>query len=1076
MPLFSLTGTAKSVKDALMARVRHTHETGDHDILLLVPGQYTLQAEMDALGEGSFRLQVLSPGRLFSRIFDSAGWPHSARIDEQGRVMLVHAAAERLKPELVHYRRAVGRRGFAEKVLTQLSGFKQAHKTPDDVRAMAEAHPNSVLGRKLMDLALLYEDYEAALLGRFLDGEDEARLATARIAQAAFIRGAEVYVYGFDIVSQPLAEALVALCPLVRHVTVAMTIGTDERDLYATVRRSRDRLVSLAKEAGIDVQHIEIESNSSWGAADIRHLERWLYCFPNQPCATSHIQLAALKNPQDEAEFAAALVRQLVMERNWRWRDVAVMAQNLDDQYAGALRRAFAQAQVPLFLPTSRPADRHPAAQCLLCALRLLSNGWRTEDMVGYLRTGFSGLEDDALDQLINHIIRRGLRGRSLKNPLRALAEGQESLEAWREQAVAPLLTLEQQTRRQSSAKTVLTAMFEFIDGLDMCGRLEQRSDELVEMGQREWAMEGPQVYARILAAMDQMAELLSAERLPLRAAAQLMERALAVAEIKPLPQSGDAVLCGSADHMKTQDVQALLILGLTDQSAPTDAGLLNEIELGELGGAHLSASLSPLDRQRMARLSIKSALSFTGHYLLISRPMSNAKGEAVKPSPLIAQLRRICPGLHEHGGQSLREQDRRMRYMRLNAPIAAMVRLGAMLGETPNDPYLIAMRDALGDDGADDYITEPHVLPSELATKLFGELGMVSVTRLERYVQCPYQHFVHYALKPEAFEPFQLSPRDAGNFYHDAMNQFLSAHGAHLASLSQAESMTEMDAVTAPLMDELFVKSLGDGAVARAEADDLRRVARRAAAAVVHHMRGSKFMPTALEIDFGQAEPRIKLSNNAHLGGRIDRIDSWSDGEEPYLRVIDYKTGGKHFEMSKVFYGLQMQLMIYLAAAAKQQNGRPAGAFYFTISDKLVDADSTDPELIEHMRDKEMMLTGALVADERIQAAMSDHPQDVLPSARSSGVMAEDELRLVMDHAVSKARHAYGKLRQGIIEPQPVHVSGYMACDYCDYRTVCRRNPREPVPKLPSLRRDEALDLMRKEEESDELEIHPTD
>ncbi len=1065
MPIFALSGRAKPVKDALFHRVREAQRDGEHEVLLVVPAQYTLQAEMEALDRGSFRLQVLSPSRLYARIFDEAGWPKGARIDEQGRVMLVHAAAQRMKRALIWYQGAVGRKGFAEKVLAQIEGFKQARIGPADVRSLADAQTDPALGRKLMDLALLYEGYEAALLGRFLDGEDEARQAAARLGDARCTLGAEVFVYGFDILPQPLAETLVALAQRARHVTVAVAQGADRRDedIYAPAQRSWERLAHLAREAGLEARSEQMEFLGSYGAEDIRRLEKELFCIPQrrQGASPKHIQLAAVKNPQDEAEFAAALVRQLVMDRGWRWREVAVMVQNLDDASMSALRRAFALADVPLFLPTARPADRHPAARCLLAALHLATRGWRTEDMVAYLRSGFTGLQDDQLDLLINHILARGLRGNGLKNPLRYLKEDQEPFEAWREAAVAPVLALERQCSGLADARAVLTNVFEFMDRLDLCGQIERDQIHLSDMGQLEWAAEGPQVYAKILAAMDQMAELLQGGKFTLRDCAQMMERALAVAEVKPLPQSGDAVVCGGVDHMKSQDVKALLMLGLTDQGAPADAALLSEDELKMLGEKPLTSALSAKDRLKMAQMSTKAALSFTEEYLMLSYPMSNARGEATKRGPLAAQVKRIFPGLKERGGQVSSDADRRMRHMRLNAPLAALNRLPAMLRETPNDPYLVAMRDALGEDGVDAFVKDPDALPKDLAKRLFGELGEVSVTRLEAYAACPYKHFARYALRPEPFREFELTPRDTGDFYHAAMERFIKENGARLGDLEESECTAQMDLITEPLMADLVRDALGEGAVARAQGEELRKVARRAAATVVHQLRGSEFEPVGLEIDFGKQEPKIELDSAARLGGRIDRVDSWSGEGGKYLRVIDYKTNGKTLNLSEVYYGLQMQLMVYLAAATKLQGGKPAGAFYFNLSDSMVDTEARTREDVEVERAKKLKLKGVMVKDDAVKAAMSDHSDEVLP-VRGDGVMEEGDVRRLMAHTMEKVDEIYDALKAGGIGRRPAEIGGHEACEVCDYSAMCQRTPADPPRKLQKLKATEILSRLR--------------
>lgn len=1063
MSMTVMTGRAMDVKHALIERVHEAQRHGDHPILVLVPGQYTLQAEMELIGlaqQGSFRLQVLSETRLHQRIFEQAGWPSGTRIDEQGRVMLVHRAVGRLKSKLGWYKKSVGRRGFAENVLAQLEGFKQAGISPEQLAEMAIGS-SGALRAKLMDLELIYRAYEEALKGQFLDGADETRAAIERMDQSPLLDGAEVFAYGFDLVSTLLSETLLALSERAKHTLLALTLdeGGRDSDLFGPVLHSYQRLHKMANERDIDIERLRLPRTHQPSAPDIRHLSQELLNIPLNPYMgkVRTIRLAQRQNPQQEAEYAAAQAREWVMTRGWRWRDIAIVCQTFDQTYEGALRRAFAQSDVPLFLPGARPADRHPVAQCLLSGLNLIAQGWRTEDMVDYLRSGFAPIEDDQADLLVNHILRRGLRGRALKSPLRITQEEFAPLEEARAAATAPLLELEERTAHQKDTALVLRAVFDFLERLDACAKLEQQQQTLIDMDQREWAMEGPQVWSRILQALDQMHELMTNEALSLRQVSELMVRSLSVAEVKPLPQSSDAVLCGSIDHMKSQQVRALMVLGLSDQSAPAQSGLLSDRDLNELNpSARLSTSLSAPDRLRMLRLNLKNALEFTDERLLLSHPSSDSKGSATKRGTLFEQVARALNRPKTVGGM---DEDEDARRILLNAPNAARNRLPGLLAEHPSSPVLQALQQALGV-ASEPPKKDPEKLPASLADALYGDLTELSATRLEGFMACPYRHFARYALRPEIFEEFGLNPRDTGTFYHDAMELFMTENGAQLQQLTADQSMARMDRVTDQLMEQVYDRSLGEGALAEAQANELKGVARRAAATVVQQLEGSLFTPAGIEVGFGAGEPSVQLLSGAQLMGRIDRLDTWQDGNEGYLRVIDYKTGGKQLSLAEVYYGLQMQLMVYLSAALKQQGGKPAGAFYFKLSDKPIDTDARDAQQVELERMKELKLKGLVLSDKQVQQAMATQPDSVIPT-RSSQV-SEQDFQSLMDRTISQASDAHQQIKQGVIEIRPAELKGKSACEFCDYAVLCQRELASKPRKLAKMTDKEVLETLR--------------
>ena len=161
-----ITGRAVAVRGALFSELARQMAEGDGPVTLVVPDQYTLEAELDAVDAlhltGSFRLQVLSPRRLYQRVFEAAGRPARVRIDQEGRVILMQRAAEAMSESLRWYRGASRRPGFSERAVGQIEVFKQAGMGPEDVSELAGGETGA-LREKLTDIARLYAAYEQAL-------------------------------------------------------------------------------------------------------------------------------------------------------------------------------------------------------------------------------------------------------------------------------------------------------------------------------------------------------------------------------------------------------------------------------------------------------------------------------------------------------------------------------------------------------------------------------------------------------------------------------------------------------------------------------------------------------------------------------------------------------------------------------------------------------------------------------------------------------------------------------------------------------------------------------------------------
>jgi ATP-dependent helicase/nuclease subunit B len=814
------------------------------------------------------------------------------------------------------------------------------------------------------------------------------------------------------------------------------------------VGQSLNRFAARAAAANVRWRREAVPPGEVGGGA-IRHFERALFSYSQRAYRgdASAVVCRVAPDPRREAEACAAQIRLLVTQRGYRYRQIAVACQDLT-KYRDALVTAFALYDVPVFLAESRPADRHALSTCVLSALRLVVENWKAEDMEILLRTGYLPLTDDEADRLALYMREKGLRGARLHAPRRDETDADAcAAEAAREKAVAPLVQLSDALRASRDTKRRLTAVYEFLESIGARERIEAERAFLIGEGQLSWAAEGEQVYARVVGALDQILDI-APERTSLADLLALMEQALAATETRMLPQSGDAVAAGGADHMKSAQVRALFLLGMADQQDCPGDGLLSDADerLFATAGKPLWR-LSQRDRSCMQKLSVKALLSLTHDFLYMSCPLSDERGETRRPGALMQTAAKLlgvpidtCPRASD-GAFSARD--------------AALANLPGALREDPDDPCALrAARAVWGLEGgraeikrligALTFRIRPDALPPELALRAYGDLAQVSVSQLERFAQCPFRYFARYALRPVPPRTFEVSPADAGTFFHGAIEAFSLISAPE--RLTGDEAARRMDEISDALLERTLSRALSAGAVARAEAENLKSVARRAARALVAQRRGGLFEPLGAEVEFGKSGQLLRVGD-AVLAGRIDRIDRFFADGEQFLRVIDYKTGGKRVSLSEVYHGLQLQLTLYLAAAMQALHGRPAGAFYFAVVDPLVKTDERDAALVESLRAKALRMDGLVLRDERVVRAMAGEPEEAL-KVRFKGdgtlyadpkVIDEASFRRLMARSTDMARAHLSGIRAGVTAAEPARGKAIDSCAYCEYAAACQ-------------------------------------
>ena len=225
--------------------------------------------------------------------------------------------------------------------------------------------------------------------------------------------------------------------------------------------------------------------------------------------------------------------------------------------------------------------------------------------------------------------------------------------------------------------------------------------------------------------------------------------------------------------------------------------------------------------------------------------------------------------------------------------------------------------------------------------------------------------------------------------------------------------------------------------------------------------LQTSKFQPEDFEVNFGGTDglPPIAIpgSNmNAILRGFVDRVDTWSNGQTSYYRVVDYKTGRKDFDYCDIFNGVGLQMLLYLFALQEcghevvGDNPIPAGVQYFPARVPYLSTDGqlTDEEAAK-LREKELVRRGLLLNDETVLQAMEpgDEYRRLCCSVKKDGSLTGDladreQLKLLKAYLFKILGRLVDDIASGNVQPNPyTRGSSHNACTFCPYGTICHEN-----------------------------------
>ncbi|QYR20149.1 helicase-exonuclease AddAB subunit AddB [Paenibacillus sp. sptzw28] len=1079
---------------------------------------------------GTIRAQALSFRRLAFRIMQETGGTALVPISENGKNMLLYKIVHRLGDRLQLFQGSESQPGFIERLGELMTEWKRYGIGMDDIVSFNDLHRagtgNPLLGRKLHDLQMIGTQMAAELDGLYIDAEDYLTWLTKGFGAAASMRGTRLWVDGFHGFTPKEFEALEALMRESEDVTITLCLdrlyGAEERphelDMFRPTAETFLTLRELAIKNGIEVLEplmlgeeppIRFRNSPMLAHVERHYRDRAPLRLPEEELGNGGVSLHAAAHRRAEVEAVARDIVRRVRDESLRYRDLAVMVRNAPD-YNDYITAVFADYEIPFFLDQKNAALHHPLVEFIRSALEIAVHGWRYEAVFRCIKTELllpedGGVTRESFDLLENYALAAGIDGnrwltRSSWKPLmrdsldgEAAVAGQpeqrmlQAVLAAREAVVPPLHKFNRALKKAANVQEMCEALYKLLINIDAPDRLERWSRQAAASGQTQRAREHRQLWDGVMNVLDQLAEMTGGETLPVQLFAGMIETGLESLKLAAVPPSLDQVLIGSIDRTRSGRVRVCYVLGANDGVMPQriqEDGVLTEQERETLENGGLK--MAPGVRRRLLdeRFLIYNALTTPSRHLWISWPMADEEGKSLHPSEVIRQMKQMFPGISEHMlmGEPLpgmTEDDQQSFIVHPERTLSYVInQLRAWRQGTDIAPmwweafnwYAVRpnWQDKLGRLVRSlDFTNIVPSLSPETADQLYGKLLRGSVSRMERFVSCPFQHFAIHGLRLRERELFRLGAPDIGQLFHAALSRLAASLGERWGMMSQeqirAESAGVVDELALRLQSQILFSSSRNRYIAR----KLKDIVAQAAVILGEHARRAQFQPVGLEIDFGpdgQLPPvTIPLANGRvmEMAGRIDRVDAAQTEDGLLLRVIDYKSGATQLRLEEVAYGLALQMLTYLdvlLSAAPEwlgQPAKPAGVLYFHVHNPVISASNVlSPDKARGERLKRFKLKGLVLADETtarmMDGALETGYSELLPLAlkrdggfySSSSVVSHEQWDTLRKSVRTTLRRIGDRIAGGDVAIAPYRLGAKSPCRYCAYKPVCQFDP----------------------------------
>lgn len=1106
---FGPSGSGKSHRIYEEIMQRAAQEPG-RNFLIIVPDQFTMQTQKDLVMRsdrgGILNIDVLSFGRLSHRILEEVGTKEMPVLDDTGKSLVLQKIAADLKEQLPAMGSLLHKQGYIHEVKSAISEFMQyGISTQDMDKLIASAEKRGALAMKLRDLKTLYRGFQDYIRDHFITTEETLDVLRRSLVKSKILPDSVVVFdgfTGFTPIQNRLIQELMRVC---EETIVAVTIGEEEdpyqmdgeQKLFHLSKKTVADLVKLAAEAevtrGEDV-FVKGGPNRFTEAPALCYLEQNLFRYQYEPYTEKQCEIRMFEalSPREEVHQTALYIRKLIREEGLTYRDIAVVIGDLEG-YASYVEAEFGQLEIPCFLDRTRGIVLNPMIEYIKSVLQLYIRDFSYDTVFHFLRSGMADISREEIDELENYVIRTGARGYrtysrlfTRKTEEMQQGSGQEDTERAEE-------TMERLNRiRQQFADTVeilhmaprakageyVDHLYDFLEQNQVQQKLLNYQQQFEQEGDLAKAREYAQIYRLVMDLLDQIYELLGEEEISLQEFADILEAGFGEITVGTIPQNVDRIVVGDMERTRLKQVKVLFFLGVNDGNIPKNAskgGIISDMDREFLIESGTEMAPSPRQQMYIQRLYLYLNMTKPSERLYLSYAKVNSDGKGIRPSYLIDTVRKLFPQFaveYPQNRSRLEQIEGRQEGARYLAEELREYADGTLREEERQDFYLMYRAYEADPEGRDRLTAaafrryKESGLSRIVARALYGRQLENSVSRLETYAACACRHFLQYGLSLQEREEFGFEVSDMGNVYHAVLENFagkLAESGRtwwdfdeNFATQAIKEAVEGYAATYGETV--LYSSARNEYAITR-----MSRILTRTVLTLQQHLKQGSFQPDDYELSFRFAEDldsiHVDLSEEEkmHLQGRIDRIDVSEDAEHVYVKVIDYKSGNKKFDLAALYYGLQLQLVVYMNAAMELESRKhpdkeivPAALLYYHIDDPTIE---TPVELTQEQINEEILtklrMNGVVNSDPAVVERLDRFLQDkskVIPvekkkdgsfSARS-GILSREELHVVSAYVDTKIRQIGREILDGKIAANPYEKGNEEACTYCAYKKVC--------------------------------------
>ncbi len=1044
-------------------------------VMLIVPDQEAVSAEAMCAdvteGIPSTELYVCSFSRLCNDVFRKYGGIVYNYADKTTGRLLVFLALRSVSEYLKEYESvSFSDSSVISGIHSTISEFKRCGITPDMLYRVCEELPksNKKLKNKLSDVAVIYDAYNSNLGSAICDpADDMSKLCGILEENDYFSDFDSVYIDSFHYFSNLQYKVLYHIFKHSPYTCMSVCIPSEDKDgITFTVSEMYnvfEELVGVVKKAGAEYSVYTLGQSVRFKNSETEYLERALRNELTEPYGTAeHVKSVICKTPFEEAEYTASVIRKRIKEGK-RFKDIAVVVNSIDS-WRGIIDAVFEKFDIPYFMSSRTDIMQKPFVKLIFAAFNIHMSDFYREDVISYVKTGLTGLSYEDCDLFETYVKKWGISGkRFCKEPwemnpygygMRFSSDSSEQLERInriKDYIVTPLYDFSVAlSENDLTCEKILGHIYDLLIKIDIKQHLSDMVSSCGDDGERS---EIYQIWNLFFKAAGDIAEICKDTVITPEEYRALLAMVLSEVDIGKIPTSQDQVIIGESGKIRINNPEDIFILGVNEGDFPSDAKVSTVFSFSDIRELQ-KCGVSFTDEETLLlrdTFDFYKTVTSCRENVYVTSSARNSSAAPNKPSVLFYKVSSLFPrGAFTFDGITARD--------------VSTYSVGIdLIGRNLNKTEISTVKKILAENPDTAHVTRKYTacnkLSDETAKKIYNGDLRLSQSKIDSFRKCKFGYYCNYVLGLKNDKRIDIESNDLGTYIHYLLQRLLEEYikGNVRSDIQQDELYELINTFTSEFTAQYMHISLDEQGYGKIRAlfERMKKNAVKACENILSELASSKFKPAKLELsisDHGEMPPlRIRLSDgsDAVLGGIADRVDTYGDGENTYIKLIDYKSGKNTFSLDGIENCDGIQLFVYMISICSKggallgENIKPAAAFYVTVLPEIKDAESFVPsDDAENAARDSIVRRGAVLNDPEVMSAVFGNDGKFMPkyaSDKKIAYIADDEFTETFEKLKCAVGELAESMKKGYSDASPEKLGTNSPCEYCDYKMVCR-------------------------------------